>query len=73
MNGVRGSGVLSAGSKSENSISLQALLLFKRHKEHNENKRGNVVCMDVHLDICVLYGSSSSHPHRTGKLDGFGA
>ena len=45
--------VLSAGSKSENSISLQPRLLFNRHKEHKENKRGNVVCMDVHMCVCV--------------------
>ena len=71
--GERGTVVLSAGSKSENSISLWALLLFKRHKKHYENKRGNVACMDVYVDICVFQGSTSSRPHHGEKLDAFGA
>lgn len=75
MNGERRSVVLSARSKSETSRSLQPPLLFKRHKEHNENKRGSGLCIDVCIDVCVCVCCAWFNflPCQTRMFDAVGA
>lgn len=49
--------VLSAESKSENTICLWALLLFRRHKMDNKNqcrKRKGACCVCTDVDMCVV-------------------
>lgn len=64
----RGRDIARAESKSENSVRLQVLLLFKQHKEHNK-KDLHVECRKVHLRICVGYLVLEP----SGRLDAFGA